>query len=264
MLKLGAQEGPLIVEVSPRMTGWQHLTFRSHRVVAGESLTGQTGEEEAIVVLLSGQGCLQGRDVSRASVFQELPWWAYVPRRSSYSFQATADSEVAWGSAPCDQDFPARVLGPADAAVEMRGGRNVTRQITHLADPGFCQRLLCVEVYTPSGNWSSYPPHRHDADDLPHEVDLDEIYYYRMAPRGWAVQRLYDADFDELFLCRDRETVVVRRGYHPVVAAPGFDVYYLNFLAGQHPLWVMHDDPELAWVRQTWDAETPLRLPLQP
>lgn len=264
MLKLGPQDGETVVEVTPRMAGWEHLTFRVLRVAAGARLAWKNGEEEGVAVLLSGRGRLQGQEVSRPSVFQALPAFAYVPRRGSFVFEAEADSELAWGAAPCDQDFPARVLGPRDCAVEMRGGRNVTRQITHLVDPGFCQRLLVVEVYTPSGNWSSYPPHKHDADNLPLEVDLDEVYHYRMAPGGWAVQRLYDEDFDELFLCRDRDTVVVRRGYHPVVAAPGYDVYYLNFLAGRHPLWVVHDDPELAWVRGTWDAENPLALPLEP
>lgn len=264
MLKLGPQDGPLVVEVTPRMAGWSHLTFRVVRVAAGEKVSWSTSGEEGVAVLLCGRGSLQGVAVSRESVFHGLPHFAYVPRGGTFEYQASADSELAWGSAPCDQDFPSRVLGPADCAVEMRGGRNVTRQITHLVDPGFCQRLLVVEVYTPSGNWSSYPPHKHDADRLPEEVDLDEIYHYRMAPRGWAVQRLYDADFDELFLCRDRDTVVVRRGYHPVVAAPGYDVYYLNFLAGQHPLWVVCDDPELAWVRGPWDAESPLALPMQP
>lgn len=264
MLKLGPQEGPLVVEVTPRMAGWSHLTFRVHRVAAGESLQARNGDEEGVLVLLSGRGTLQGQPVERTGVFEGLPWFAYVPRGGTLEYSAETDSELAWGAAPCSQDFPARVLGPKDCAVEMRGGRNVTRQITHLVDPGFCQRLLCVEVYTPSGNWSSYPPHRHDADRLPDEVDLDEVYHYRMPERGWAVQRLYEADFDELFLCKNRDTVVVRRGYHPVVAAPGFDVYYLNFLAGEHPLWVVYDDPELAFVRGSWNSPAPLQLPLGP
>ncbi len=263
MLKLGPQEGPTVVEVTPRMAGWSHLSFRVARVKAGEKFSWANDDEEAVAVLLGGAGVMQGQSVVRESVFHGLPWFAYVPRWTNFVYEALTDSEIAYGSAPCTEDHPARMCGPSDCVVEMRGGRNVTRQITHLVDPGFCQRLLVVEVYTPSGNWSSYPPHKHDADRLPDEVDLDEVYHYRMAPGGWAVQRLYDWDFDELFLCRDSDTVVVRRGYHPVVAAPGYDVYYLNFLAGQNPLWVVCDDPELAWVRGPWDAREPLKLPME-
>lgn len=219
------------------------------------------------MVLLEGSGTFSvgelTRDVGgRPSVFAGLPHFAYVPRRSWLRFEARGPARLAWGSAPADQDFPARLLGPEDCQVEMRGGRNVRRQVTHLMDPGFCQRLLCVEVYTPSGNWSSYPPHRHDADRLPEEVELDEIYYYQITDGGFAIQRVYDQEEDRLILVRHGDTVVVRRGYHPVVAAPGCDVYYLNFLAGQHPLWIVYDDPALAWVRQTWNSRRPLRLPL--
>ncbi|MEW6278470.1 MAG: 5-deoxy-glucuronate isomerase [Candidatus Eremiobacterota bacterium] len=268
MLKLPGSPGPVQVEVTPQMAGWRHLTFRVHALQPGQALEGETADEEAVLVLLEGAGDMRvgslAGTVERRGVFRDLPRLAYVPRRTPWSFQAARPTELAWGSAPAERDFPARILGPSDCPVEMRGGRNVTRQITHLADPGFCQRLLCVEVYTPSGNWSSYPPHKHDADRLPEEVDLDEVYYYRMPPDGWAVQRLYEADFDELFLCRDRDTVVVRKGYHPVVAAPGFDVYYLNVLAGEHPLWITCDDPELAWVRGEWNSREPLALPLRP
>jgi len=147
----------------------------------------------------------------------------------------------------------------------MRGARNVSRQITHLIDPGFgSQRLLCVEVYTPSGNWSSYPPHKHDVHDPPHEVALEEIYHYRLPPDGFALQRLYDETSDEVVMVRDGETVLVKRGYHPVVAGPGFDIYYLNVLAGDHPSWAASDDPGLAWVRKTWNSREPITLPMVP
>lgn len=256
----------LQVEVTPQTAGWRHLTFR---VVGGPQTRSTAPDEEAVVVVLGGSGTLQvgpiRREIrGRADVFDGLPWWAYVPPGTPASFEG--QGELAWGSAfGVEPGLPPCICGPKEARVEMRGARNVSRQITHLADPGFARRILAVEVYTPSGNWSSYPPHRHDADRLPEEVDLDEVYYYRMPDKGFAIQRLYDgADLDELILARDRDTVLVRRGYHPVVAGPGYDVYYLNFLAGDHPLWITCDDPELAWVRETWDSRQPLTLPMQP
>lgn len=258
------------VEVTPATAGWRYLSFKAVGLPAGESWEGRMGREEACVVLLGGDclvrvGSRERACRGRRDVFEGLPYFAYVPPGAAFRFHALTDCELAWGSAPADQGHPPRVLGPEDCSVEMRGDRNVTRQITHLVDPGFgCQRLLAVEVYTPSGNWSSYPPHRHDADRLPHEVNLDEIYYYRMAEGGFAIQRLYDGQgMDDLVLVRDRDTVLVRRGYHPVVAAPGFDVYYLNFLAGDHPSWVTCDDPQLAWVREIWNSPQPLELPMR-
>lgn len=262
--------GPIAVDISPARAGWAQLTFHVHRVTPEAPLAGETADEEAIIVVLRGSGALEIGDQrlafeGRASVFDGLPHFGYVPRRTRYRFTPTGDAEVAWGSAPCEQDHPARICTPGDCSVEMRGARNVARQITHLVDPGFgCQRLLCVEVYTPSGNWSSYPPHKHDAHDPPREVALEEIYHYRMPPDGFALQRLYDDTSDEVVVARDGDTVLVRRGYHPVVAGPGYDVYYLNILAGDHPSWAAADDPDLAWVRGTWQSRAPLVLPMQP
>ena len=270
--RISIEPGPLAVDISPTRAGWQQLTFRVHRVSSDAPLEGRTGNEEAVIVVLRGSGTLEIGDqhltfTGRDGVFAGLPHFGYVPRQTSYRFTpaAGADAEVAWGSAPCVTDHAPRICTPHDCTVEMRGARNVERQITHLVDPGFgCQRLLCVEVYTPSGNWSSYPPHKHDTHDLPNEVALEEIYHYRMAPDGFALQRLYDDTHDEVVVARDGDTVLVRHGYHPVVAGPGYDVYYLNILAGDHPAWAAADDPQLAWVRQRWNSRTPLRLPMQP
>jgi 5-deoxy-glucuronate isomerase len=269
--KLPSSPGPgTEVQIDPSGAGWKYLSFRVHAVVENEQIDGETGEEEAVVVVLGGNGRLSSGPSSvdirdgRADVFSGLPYYAYVPRRSTWSFRAYGPARVAIGYAPCEQDHPVRVCTPADVKVEMRGGHNVTRQISHLIDPGFgCQRLLCVEVYTPSGNWSSYPPHKHDEENPPHEVKLEEVYYYQMAPDGFAIQRLYDGNgFDEMVLARDGDLVLVRRGYHPVVAGPGYDIYYLNVLAGDNPSWAASDDPNLAWVRQTWNSREPVSLPL--
>ncbi|HEY4003441.1 MAG TPA: 5-deoxy-glucuronate isomerase [Candidatus Xenobia bacterium] len=256
--------------VTPAQAGWKYLSFQVHRLAAGQVLQGRSGDEEAVLVLLGGHLKFRLGEVSidapgRADVFSGLPYYGYLPRQTDWRLEAVTPCEVAWGSAPTTQDHPARLLGPKDCQVEMRGARNVERQITHLVDPGFgCHRLLCVEVYTPSGNWSSYPPHRHDAHDPPRQVKLEEVYYYRMAPDGFAFQRLYGGSTDQVVMAKDRDVVLVRDGYHPVVAGPGYDIYYLNLLAGDHPSWAAADDPDVAWVRGVWNSPQPLSLPMHP
>lgn len=149
--------------------------------------------------------------------------------------------------------------------VEIRGGTNATRQINKIFQPEFAaDRLLIVEVYTPGGNWSSYPPHKHDVHNLPVEADLEELYYYRInRPEGYAIQKVYTRDgrLDHALTVRDGEMVRVPEGYHPVVAAHGYNVYYLNALAGSARSMAASDDPDYEWVRNTWHDKDP-RLPL--
>jgi 5-deoxy-glucuronate isomerase len=156
-------------------------------------------------------------------------------------------------------------VAPEEVTVEIRGGGNATRQINHMIRPSFAaHRLLVCEVYTPSGNWSSYPPHKHDVHDPPGEVDLEEIYYYRIdRPEGYAIQRVYTSDrrLDVTLTVRDGQLVLIPEGYHPVVAAHGYNVYYLNALAGSARSMSASDDPESAWVRSTWTSQDP-RVPL--
>jgi 5-deoxy-glucuronate isomerase len=121
-----------------------------------------------------------------------------------------------------------------------------------------------VEVYTPGGNWSSYPPHKHDVHNPPAEVDLDEIYYYRMnQPNAFAFQHLYSGQggVERTVKTQDGDTVLIHSGYHPVVAGPGYDVYYLNFLAGSARVMAVTEDPQHVWLRSTWKEQDP-RLPL--
>jgi 5-deoxy-glucuronate isomerase len=147
----------------------------------------------------------------------------------------------------------------------LRGGGNASRQIVDIMTPAFpADKLMVIEVYTPGGNWSSYPPHKHEVHNPPAEVDLDEIYYYRMQqPEGFALQQLYSADgaSEQILKPRDGDTVLVHSGYHPVVAGPGYDVYYLNFLAGSSRALAVTEDPHHVWLRATWNATDP-RLPL--
>ncbi len=239
---------------------------------AGEVHEAVAAGLESCLVLLSGTAELVVGDsssgvVSRTGVFAGLPHAIYAPPGVGYRVVGTSDVEFAVGTAPATGRLPARLIRPADVKVEIRGGHNVTRQISHVIDPGEAERLLCVEVYTPSGNWSSYPPHRHDEEVPGVEVDLDEVYHYRISPQdGWALQRLYtdDRSLDDVVVAKDGDTVLVRRGYHPVALAPGYDGYYLNFLAGDNPSWIARDEPDLAWVRGQWDGGPGrLRLPLE-
>jgi 5-deoxy-glucuronate isomerase len=150
------------------------------------------------------------------------------------------------------------VIRPEDVEVEIRGAGNATRRIHHIVKPDFpADRLLVVEVYTPAGNWSSWPPHKHDVDNMPHEAVLEEIYYYQLRrPEGWGIQRLYRRDGesgrDALWAVRHGELVLVTDGYHPFAAAHGYDAYYLNALAGDRRTMACSDDPDLAWTRAAW------------
>jgi 5-deoxy-glucuronate isomerase len=178
---------------------------------------------------------------------------------------ATTECDLAFCYSRAEQEHPAQLITPADIEVEIRGGGNATRQINKIIRPEFeAHRLLIVEVYTPSGNWSSYPPHKHDVHNPPAEVDLEEIYYYRIdRPEGYAIQRVYTDDrrLDETLTVRDGELVKVPEGYHPVVAAHGYNVYYLNALAGSARSMAAADDPDYMWVRDTWRDQDP-RVPV--
>ncbi len=263
---------PLQTDVTPERAGWKMLGFQVRKLNAGEMLSASSEGHELCLIFLSGDAQVSvGSETweikGRQSVFAGLPYSVYLPPDTHYSVRAAGALEFAIGSAPASGKLSPRLITPDDVKVEIRGGHNVTRQITHILDPEDAEHLLCVEVYTPSGNWSSYPPHKHDAQNPPEEVDLEEVYYYRLHPEdGWAMQRLYtdDRSLDERLLVGHRDTVLVREGYHPVVAAPGYDAYYLNFLAGETPSWIAKDEPQLAWVRGSWEgAEDRMTLPLE-
>jgi len=271
VLTTGTGEGT-VQEVTPESAGWKYLGFQVHRLAAGAEATGNSGGEEQLLVFMAGGARVSagGQDwqfSGRENVFRGRPHALYVPPGESWKVTADGPLEFAIGSAPAEGKYPLRLIRPEDVEVEIRGGHNVTRQISHILDPGDAEKLLCVEVYTPSGNWSSYPPHKHDVQNPPEEVDLEEVYHYRFQPDGgWALQRLYNDDrsLDEIVKVDAGDTVLVREGYHPVVAAPGYDAYYLNFLAGLTPSWVARDEPDLAWVRGSWEgAEDRLKLPLK-
>jgi len=262
-----------VVSVTQERAGWQTISLRLLRIEKGQKqVVAQPGEELALV-MLAGQATVRAGDQKwerlggRANVFAGMPHTLYLPVGTGrVEIEAlTTACEVAVCGARADRQFPAAVIEPSAVEVEIRGGGNATRQINHIIKPDFpADRLLVVEVYTPSGNWSSYPPHKHDVHNPPSEVDLDEIYFYKISqPEGFAIQRVYTRDGrrNETLTVRDNEVVLIPDGYHPVVAAHGYDCYYLNVLAGSARSMAASDDPDLAWVRGKWNSKDP-RLPL--
>ncbi len=268
----------LITRVTAADAGWEFLNAEVRALSAGQTWRGQTPGCEQVFVVLGGRldfesTTFSARNVGRRpDVFSGMPHAIYISGGDAWTITALSDCEIATCWVPTDETHPARHITPADSKVEIRGGRNATRQINSILPPGSdCHRIVCVEVYTPGGNWSSYPPHKHDVhverDGEVVEADLEEIYYYKIrntaGPRGYALQRVYTSDraLDFVGAAHDNDIVLVPEGYHPVSAAYGYDCYYLNFLAGSAQSLANSDDPDYAWVKDTWDIQDP-RLPL--
>lgn len=257
--------------VTPESAGFDYLTMRIRKILLGEKVSSKTGGCELGLVVLGGRCSVESTAGSwsdfgsRAHVFDGLPTALYLPLNTDFTLIAETDCELALCFSRAEETFPARLITPNEVEVEIRGGANATRQINHILKPEFAaQRLMLVEVYTPSGNWSSYPPHKHDVHSPPDEVDLEELYYYKIdRPEGYAIQRVYTPDgrIDQTLTVRDGELVLIPEGYHPVVAAHGYNVYYLNALAGSARSMAASDDPAYAWVRQSWSEQDP-RVPL--
>jgi 5-deoxy-glucuronate isomerase len=260
-----------VLGVTPESIGFEYLTLSVRKMLTRESFSSQTHNCELGIVVLGGQCSVDSSSGSwsdfggRTNVFDGLPYALYLPIETEFTLTASTDCEIALCFSRAEEKYEARLVRPDDIEVEIRGGANATRQINHILKPEFpAQRLLLVEVYTPSGNWSSYPPHKHDVHHPPQEVDLEELYYYKVdRPEGYAIQRVYTPDgrIDATLTVRDGELVLVPEGYHPVVAAHGYNVYYLNLLAGSARSMAASDDPDYAWVRQSWHEQDP-RVPL--
>ena len=277
-------------EVTPESAGWAYTGLRVLRLEPGVEQVVATGPAEVFVLPLAGgvRVSVAGPDgveeaafdlVGRTSVFTAVTDFAYAGRDSTLRLTSAAGAELAIPSARCTTRLPAR-YGPADAVpVEVRGAGPATRQVTNFGAPGVwdhAEKLVCCELITPPGNWSSYPPHKHDATD-PCEVVNEEIYLYRVAgadqvtpdPRGFGWHRTYTGPehaaagldaLDESIVVHDGDVVLVPYGYHgPCVAAPGYPLYYLNVLAGpgEDRSMAFCDDPAHAWIRDSW-ADLPL------
>jgi 5-deoxy-glucuronate isomerase len=261
--------GPLC-NLTPTALGWERIAFGVRQLVQGDTFTAVDRRRERCIVLLRGAlraswGGASHRIGPRADVFSAYPQAVYVPAGTPLTLEAIETSEFADCRAPSAAKLPPRVVRPEDCGYEIRGGGNATRQIVDILPPSFpADRLMICEVFTPSGNWSSYPPHKHDTDDPPREVDLEEIYYFRFAhPDAYGFQRVYNGRRDDTLRVTHGDVVAVRDGYHPFVTAYGFDAYYLNVLAGDRRSMAASDDPRYAPLRREWPAPDP-RLPLVP
>jgi 5-deoxy-glucuronate isomerase len=250
--------------------GWEWMSLVVRRLVPGETLSLHTEAEEMALVLLGGRCAADwGEGVvsigGRRNVFDGLPYTLYVPSSNHVVLKAETVCEIAECRVPSIASLQPKLITPKDISSNLRGGENASRQIIDVIPPEFpADRLVVVEVYTPGGNWSSYPPHKHEVHNPPVEVDLDEIYYYRMNdPRAFAFQNLYSSDHarDSILKVHDGDAVLVRDGYHPVVAGPGYDIYYLNFLAGTSRSMTVTEDPDHVWLRSSW-KQPDARLPL--
>jgi 5-deoxy-glucuronate isomerase len=244
--------------------------FAVRQVAPGKPWKSDTAREECCLVLLRGACRVEwpGGEAAlgpRADVFSAYPHAMYLPTRTTFRVIADELTELGDGRAPARQRLEPRVIRPQDCGYEIRGGGNATRQIVDIMAPGFpADRLLVCEVFTPSGNWSSYPPHKHDVDRPPGEVKLEEIYYYRFAnPDAYGFQRLYNGREDRTVTVGHGDLVLIRSGYHPFVTAHGYDAYYLNVLAGTRRSMAASDDPRYAAFR-AWpppDTRVPLVVP---
>lgn len=269
------------VAVDPERAGWRYLSFATVALSDGATLeVGGAGRETAAVIV--GGGGLDARIgaervdlVGRASPFHGLPSAVYVPAGQVVPLTARTESPggTVWlaiaSAPPSGRDGVLTrpvVITPGHIRIELRGASNASRQINHIIAPEFgADRLLLVEVFTPSGNWSSWPPHKHDVDAMPGEAVLEEIYHYQFRrPEAWAIQRLYrrpgdpaelaGGPRDGLWAVRHGELVLVTDGYHPFAAAHGDDAYYLNALAGDRRTMACSFDPDLDFVRDAWTS----------
>jgi 5-deoxy-glucuronate isomerase len=267
-----ASSGVFSLELTPERAGWRYTSLRVAELKPGASVELDTRETEMLVLPLVGSCRIQceGFDAKlegRTSVFDRVSDFAYVPRDTRLVVFSPNGGRFAIAGALAHRRLPAR-YGPAhDVPVEVRGAGNASRQVNNFAAPGVfdTDRVIAVEVLTPGGNWSSYPPHKHD-EERPGEAALEEVYYFEVSggapsdrPGPGAYQRVYRSgagrDIDILAEVATGDVVLVPFGYHgPSMAPPGYDLYYLNVLAGEGPTRTMafSDDPAHAWVRQSW------------
>jgi 5-deoxy-glucuronate isomerase len=273
----------LILAISPEQAGWDYISFQVRRLATGQQWSFSSGENELAIVNFTGRYSVTSNRGEwhgiggRTSVFAGAAHALYLPRHTTFTLTAEEGGEFAVTWVPTDEDHDPWLIKPEDVPISIRGGDNVSRQINDLLPPGSpVHRLVLVEVYTPGGNWSSYPGHKHDVhieeNDKLIEADLEEVYFYKIdRPEGYAYQRVYTDErsplhkagypINALVQAENNCAVLVPEGYHPVVSAPGYTTYYLNVLAGSAQSLANQDDPNATWVKGTYSGVDP-RLPL--
>jgi 5-deoxy-glucuronate isomerase len=272
-VSLGTSDSALSV------SGWAHTGLKVATLAAGGAVTLPAASEERIVVPLGGSftASVDGRTYDmggRESVFSGPTDVLYTGTGKGITVSSEAGGRVAVATAPAKASYPTRLVTAAETPVELRGAGNCSRQVHNFGTPATLEadRLIVCEVLTPAGNWSSYPPHKHD-EEKDGETRLEEIYYFetRLSPGApcppgtdsdaIGYQRVYASDdrpIDVSAEVRTGDVVLVPYGWHgPAMAAPGYDLYYLNVMAGPGPVrdWLISDDPHHGWIRQTWEDQ---------
>ena len=270
-------EGAWSLAVTPERAGWAFCGLRVLELEAGGSCSFASGGDELLVLPLEG-GCVvecesrRFRLAGRRGVVTEVSDFAYVPIDAEVRVTSPGGGRFALPSARATNRLDPAYGPVGEVPVELRGAGQCSRQVINVCTPDSfpADKILVVEVLTPEGNWSSYPPHKHD-EQRPGEMQLEEIYYFQIGgDGGLGYQRVYssgpDRQIDVLAEVRSGDVVLVPYGYHgPSMAAPGYDLYYLNVMAGPAPerAWRFCDDPSHAWVRGTWEGQAvDPRLPM--
>lgn len=248
--------------ITPESANWRYVGFSLHRLKAGDRAAEATGEREVILVMVEGKAKITGAGQDWGSVGERMdvfektpPHCLYLPNGTQWEAVAETDCVIAVCSAPGMGGHEARRIGPDGITLTPRGTGSNTRHINNIAmeNEDYCDSLLVTEVFTPQGNWSSYPPHRHDEDDFPRITYLEETYYHRLNPAsGFGIQRVYteDGTLDETMAVADGDVVLVPRGHHPCGAPYGYEMYYLNVMAGPRRNWRFQNDPAHDWIYQ--------------
>ncbi len=245
--------------VTPQTAGWQYIGFTAQRLAIGEKAHWQFSDREMCLVILSGivtvtvEGQTWSKIGERLSIFEDkAPYAVYVPPNQELTIVADSEAEIACCHAPAVGQWEARLIIPNDIHHSVRGqGSNIRYVRDILPQTALAEHLLVVEVRTPGGHSSSYPPHKHDRDNPPVESLLEETYYHRVHPeQGFVFQRVYtdDRTLDESMAVENHDVVLVPKGYHPVVVPHGYESYYLNVMAGPKRVWHFYNDPQHEWL----------------
>lgn len=270
-------ESGIYHKITPESANWKYLNFEAREMILNETWQWETQDNELVIVLLSGNFKVESNKGSwetlngRKDVFSGVAHTLYLPRNTKFTLTAISSVlDIAYGWCKSDGDFKAKFVTPEETPVVIFGGDNATRQFNDLVPPGFgCHSIVVREVYTPSGNWSSFPAHKHDErivgeDGTVLEPIQEETYFYKFQkPEAYAIQQVYtkDRSLDEIVRPRHNDVVMIPKGFHPVVAEHGFHCYYLNFLAGTDQCLANTTDPDHEWIYDSWTSKDK-RLPL--
>jgi 5-deoxy-glucuronate isomerase len=263
--------------ITPQSAGWDHLYFEARSMDRGAVWEHDTQDHEMVIVLLSGNFKVESDKGNwetgngRKDVFSGVAHTLYLSRNTKFKLTAISNTlDIAYGWCRTTEDYPPKFVRPEDTPVVLFGGDNATRQFNDLVPPGFgCSKMVAREVYTPSGNWSSFPAHKHDERRLDKDGNVlepvqEETYFYKFQkPGAYAIQQVYtkDRSLDEIIRAQHNDVVLIPKGFHPVVAEHGFHCYYLNFLAGTDQCLANTTDPDHEWIYGSWTSQDS-RLPL--